>query len=101
MLIASFVCDISMKCEAECSDLNAPETTGMARAIAAALSGALNLGPGTAGSNAAFLPSAFAVSHLVLASTSSIVVLPCTTHHNNNGNNNNNKNNNHDNNNKQ
>ena len=61
----------------------------MARATAAALSGALNLGPGTAGSNTAFLPSAFAVSHLVLASTSSMVVPPYTTHHNNNGNNNN------------
>lgn len=88
----------SNKCEAECSDLNAPVTTGMARATAAALSGALNLGPGTAGWNAAFLPSAFAVSHLVLASTSSMVVPPYTTHHNNNGNNNNNKNNNNNNN---
>ena len=57
-------------------DLRAAATTGNARATATVLSGALNLGPGTAESKAAFLPSAFAVSHLILASISSTVVAP-------------------------
>ena len=58
--------------------LCAAVTMGRALATAAAVPGALNLGPGTAASKNAFLPSAFAACHLILASTSSTVVAACS-----------------------